>query len=153
MAADMSQGAGESLQQASQQMALVMQAFPALLGREFGLSRSRLFAMGRVGQSPCSQAEIAEATMSSASSASRLVDGMVADGLVRRARNPDDRRALLVHLTEAGEELRVGLDQRQAEILGSVVTRLGTDVVERAAASLELLLGALIQELDTELHG
>ncbi len=55
------------------------------------------------GQRP---AELAESTVRDRSTVTRLLDGMVKKGLVRRETDPDDRRAVQTWLTPAGEALK-----------------------------------------------
>ncbi|HYM39356.1 MAG TPA: MarR family transcriptional regulator [Thermoplasmata archaeon] len=52
---------------------------------------------------------------------SRLVDGLVSRDLVRREESPEDRRRVLLHLTNLGKDLvrtaRAGAQSRLAEVL------------------------------------
>jgi len=50
--------------------------------------------------------ELAEFTQLPPASATRLVDGLVADNLVHRKEDPRDRRRVLVHLTRRGQALQ-----------------------------------------------
>jgi DNA-binding MarR family transcriptional regulator len=62
---------------------------------------NRLWA--RDGQRP---AELAESTIRDRSTVTRLLDGMVSKGLVRRETDPDDRRAIQTWLTPEGIALK-----------------------------------------------
>ena len=57
----------------------------------------------RDGQRP---AELAESTIRDRSTVTRLLDGMVSKGLVRRETDPDDRRAIQTWLTPEGAALK-----------------------------------------------
>jgi len=52
------------------------------------------------------QAELADATIRDRTTVTRLLDGMVEKGLVRRETDPDDRRAVQTWLTPEGRALR-----------------------------------------------
>ena len=52
------------------------------------------------------QAELADATIRDRTTVTRLLDGMVAKGLVRRETDPTDRRAVQGWLTDEGRALR-----------------------------------------------
>jgi DNA-binding MarR family transcriptional regulator len=54
--------------------------------------------------------EIAEFALVPAPSVTRLIDGMVTDGLVHRTADPCDRRRVLVHMTPRGRALYRRLD-------------------------------------------
>jgi DNA-binding MarR family transcriptional regulator len=59
-----------------------------------------------------SMTEVAEFTLVPAPSVTRLIDRMVADGLVHRTADPGDRRRVLVHLTPRGQVLERRLHER-----------------------------------------
>ncbi|MBL8156069.1 MAG: MarR family transcriptional regulator [Anaerolineae bacterium] len=77
---------------------------------------------------------------------SRVVEGMVSDGLVAKGENPGDRRAILVSLTDDGDgrccQINDDLDDLSSRVMGRIpaAERAG---VERA---LELLHAALLEE-------
>ena len=78
----------------------------------------------------------------------RLVDRLVADALAVRRPSPTDRRAVALHLTEAGERR---CDAILAARQGSLARSLGTlDEAERRALGLltEKLLTGLIRGID-----
>jgi len=56
--------------------------------------------------------ELAEFTQLPPASATRLIDGMVADNLVHRKADPRDRRLVLVHITRRGLALHRQLSER-----------------------------------------
>ncbi len=77
---------------------------------------------------------------------SRVVEGMVSDGLVAKQENPDDRRAILVSLTDAGDgrccQINDDLDDLSSRVMGRI------PAAERASVerALELLHAALLEE-------
>jgi DNA-binding MarR family transcriptional regulator len=82
-----------------------------VLGRaieeEFGISHLMfevLLILGRAGGSGLSMGAISREQVLTSGGVTRLVDRMVAAGLVERAEDPADRRGRLVRLTALGEE-------------------------------------------------
>lgn len=67
---------------------------------EMWLVLSRLYA--RDGQY---QTQIADSTFRDRPNTSRILAGLEERGYIRKARDPDDRRRVRIHLTERGEEL------------------------------------------------
>lgn len=81
-----------------------------------------LFALqhlARAGRRGLSQVEVARQLGLSASSATRLVDSLEAEGLVRRESHPTDRRINQIVLAEAGRTL---LAQVSDELAGAAPT-------------------------------
>ncbi len=72
----------------------------------------------------------------------RLVDRLVADGLVER-REGRDRRAIALHLTAAGHTLREALLQERLATIRPVLAPLCAEEEETLAALLHKLLAAL----------
>jgi DNA-binding MarR family transcriptional regulator len=66
------------------------------------------------------------------SNASRLVDRMVAQGLVRRSTDPADRRASIVEPTPAGHRVLEAVAEHRLRELRSVVERMPPGSRERA---------------------
>lgn len=84
--------------------------------------------------------EIADHTAHSTGGATRLVDRLVDSNLVERVNCPNDRRAIHVVITDAGNErLDVALE-RHVEVLRSAV---GAALTESERNSLAGLLGKL----------
>jgi len=76
------------------------------LQREHGLTESQfgvLEALYHLGPMP--QARLSEKLLVSGSNLTTVIDNLERNGLVRRAPNPDDRRAWLVQLTDQGRTL------------------------------------------------
>jgi DNA-binding MarR family transcriptional regulator len=80
--------------------------------------------------------EIAEFALVPPPSVTRLIDRMVADGVVHRTADPSDRRRVLVHLTPRGRALRRRLDllvEREQHVV----------LADASSAEAERLLGML----------
>ena len=70
-----------------------------------GLPFSRLRALKRVGKTPLTLRELAEAMSTDAPAATVIVNDLEARGLVRRAPHPDDKRAKTVSVTPEGKRV------------------------------------------------
>ncbi|MFC4453764.1 MarR family winged helix-turn-helix transcriptional regulator [Deinococcus sonorensis] len=80
---------------------------------------------------------------------SRSTDDLVEQGLLIKAPHPSDRRALLLHLTDAGHQAARDLDTQLNRQSARVLARLP---VEDRAQALRILEG-LTQALQAELNG
>ncbi|MFJ3623258.1 MarR family winged helix-turn-helix transcriptional regulator [Streptomyces iakyrus] len=74
-----------------------------------------LLILGRAGEPGLSMGAIAQEQVLTTGGATRLVDRMVASGLVERVEDPGDRRARLVRLTALGEETTVAAARAHVE--------------------------------------
>jgi DNA-binding MarR family transcriptional regulator len=70
-----------------------------------GLPFSRLRALKRVGKTPLTLRDLAEAMSTDAPAATVIVNDLEARGLVRRAPHPDDKRAKTVSVTPEGKRV------------------------------------------------
>lgn len=85
---------------------------------------------------------VADACGRHVSSTSRLVDTLVARGLVDRVPDPNDRRAVRLTVTAAGEAAMARIKSAHAEALSRIVAELGqadacelSRLIERLAAA------------------
>ncbi|BCK53613.1 MarR family winged helix-turn-helix transcriptional regulator [Nocardia wallacei] len=70
---------------------------------------------------PMRSGTLAEAMFSDASTISRQVAGLVKRGLIERRADPDDGRASVLTVTDAGRELAEQLRKRRVEMLEHIV--------------------------------
>jgi DNA-binding MarR family transcriptional regulator len=87
--------------------------------------------------------ELAEFTQLPPASVTRLIDGMVADNLVHRKADPNDRRRVLVHLTRRG----LVLQRRLSERIGAERDAIFGDVDEHEVDGLLESLAGFIARL------
>ncbi len=73
------------------------------------------------------QTELAESTIKDRTTVTRLLDGMVKKGLVRRETDPEDRRVVLAWLTDEGR----GLIQQLLPIMEKLLKEATTGISER----------------------
>jgi DNA-binding MarR family transcriptional regulator len=86
---------------------------------------------------------LADKTMLTRSGITRLVDGLVADGLIERVSCPDDARVSYARLTDAGyERLRQAGRTHMQGIHRLFLARFDDDEIEELAALLGRLPGA-----------
>ena len=88
--------------------------------------------------------ELAEFALVPAPSLTRLVDRMVADGLVHRRVDPRDRRRVLVHATRRGRALHRRLAERIEAEHEAVFAGLDSAETQRLLS----LLGGLVDRLE-----
>ena len=78
----------------------------------------------------------------SPSAASRAVERLVRDGLIRREENPEDRRQKLITMTQTGRELLGEMEAVFAERQGQIVAALNGEEQEQFRALLARMLAA-----------
>lgn len=78
----------------------------------------------------------------------RLVDRLVADGLMRRAPSDRDRRAVALRLTEAGEAGALAIRQARQRSLAAALQVLTAEEQASLTALAEKLLGSLVSNED-----
>ena len=112
-----------------------------------GVSMSQLHVMSmldRHGDMPMSR--LAEMIDISLSNATGLIDRMEERGFVERLRVPDDRRVVLVRITDGGRKLLDEVEVLRAETLRTVLDRLDPgqlDGIARATSDLRDALAAV----------
>jgi DNA-binding MarR family transcriptional regulator len=116
-----------------------------------GLSMGHLHAMSileRHGELPMSG--LAEMLDVSLSNTTGLVDRMEERGLIERHRVPDDRRVVMVRITEKGREALAEADVLKEELLRAILHTLERPSLERLAAALDDVQGAVSAILRTD---
>jgi DNA-binding MarR family transcriptional regulator len=92
------------------------------------------------------QAELADATIRDRTTVTRLLDGMVNKGLVRRETDPDDRRAVQTWLTPEGRALRRELIPLTEELLHRALDGIAKRDLEITIATLRRVQANLLDE-------
>lgn len=87
---------------------------------------------------------LAQEMLALPSTATAAADGLVAKGFVRRERDPTDRRAWLLHLTDEGQIARAALLDRAGAILREA-TGLPTEKIEILADLLDRVRDTILQ--------
>lgn len=90
---------------ALQQYQRSVEAFDDTVGRALSLGAADLRCLDWLTEGPRTAGELAVAAGLRPAATTALVDRLSARGLVRRVADPDDRRKVLVEMTDAGREL------------------------------------------------
>jgi DNA-binding MarR family transcriptional regulator len=107
---------------------------------KMGISMAQLhilYTLQRGGEMPMSR--LADVLHVSLSNATGLIDRIEERGFIERTRVPEDRRVVLIRVTEAGRRMLDEVDAVSSELLRSVFRRIGRSqlaVVGRAIAEL-----------------
>ena len=91
---------------------------------EHGLSHAGLMVLHELAERPLSQRELSQRCQVTQQTMSRTLDRLERSGDVRRARDPHDRRRVLVHRIASGADtwrLIVHSDAAERDILSAVV--------------------------------
>jgi DNA-binding MarR family transcriptional regulator len=86
-------------------------------------------------------AELLDVSMSNATG---LIDRMAERGLVERDRVADDRRVVIVRISERGREVLHEVDLIREDVIGSILGRLDDAQLERVADALEVVRDAAV---------
>ena len=109
-----------------------------------GLSMAQLhilYTLQRNGEMPMSR--LAEVLNVSLSNATGLIDRIEERGFVERTRVPEDRRIVLIRVTEAGEQMLGEIDALSDELLRSVFDHLGRSKLAGVRQAVAALRDAL----------
>jgi len=116
------------------------------------LSRARVRVLWVLQhQGPSTQRALAEALEVSARNVSGLVDALEADGYVRRTPHPQDRRAIVVELTEAAARQMAQMQRDHAALsamLLEAVTPEDRPAVERGVPAIAARLAELVERAE-----
>lgn len=91
----------------------------------------------------CRMTELAEALRVDASTATRAVDRLVAEGLARRGAATDDRRAVVVQLSDEGAARHAALAARRRKVVERILEPFSSGELERLADLLERLVASV----------
>ena len=115
------------------------------------VSMSHLHVMSMLEQhGEMTMNELAETLDVSLSNTTGLVDRMTERGFVERVRVADDRRIVLVRITDAGCQVLAEVDILRDELLAKVLGRLDDAALERLERSLGDIRGAVMDVLGSE---
>ncbi|MCC0808107.1 MarR family transcriptional regulator [Methylobacterium sp. W2] len=108
---------------------------------DLGLTSARWQVLGAIALSPVPLpvAHIARNMGLTRQAVQRVADDMREEGLVRFEPNPHHRRAMLVVMTERGEDAYRRASERQERWADDLVSGLSSDAIEAAGALLRIL--------------
>ncbi len=112
----------------------------ALREMDLTAARARVLLFLARGDRPVGQAEVTANLRVEGPTAVRILDGLEALGTVRRLPDPDDRRAKLVELTDAGRPDAERVVELSRHITGALLDGLTPEQVEGARQVLSRIL-------------
>jgi DNA-binding MarR family transcriptional regulator len=116
-----------------------------------GVSMTHLHVMGLLSRDgETSMSRIAELLDVSLSNATGLIDRMAERGLVERVRVPDDRRVVLVRLSDGGQAQLDALEMLRRDLLQKILARLDARQLTRLSQSLADVHQAVAGLVETE---
>jgi DNA-binding MarR family transcriptional regulator len=116
-----------------------------------GVSMGHLHLMSVIDRhGEMAMSRLAEVLDVSVSNATGLIDRMEERGLVARRRVADDRRVVLVGLTEAGQQALTDLELLRNDLLARILGHLDDRQLARVAGALDDLRAALAEVIHDE---
>jgi DNA-binding MarR family transcriptional regulator len=111
-----------------------------------GLTVTKTHLLWEVHQNgPCPQQRLAEALNVSARHVTALVDALEVDDFARRSPHPQDRRAVLIELTDKGTATLAEMQRQRSRAAAALVDGLDAGAIEELHHSLDTVLGRLRQ--------
>lgn len=115
-----------------------------MVKRNTGVSGGQLWALSELKRRPGMKVgELGEALSIHVSTASNLLDKLEKKGLIRRARNNEDRRAVRLYLTEEGTNAVVAASQPDDGLVGEALGNLSEHGLSELHRSLTPLIKSL----------
>lgn len=85
----------------------------------------------------------ADGVFSNRSNATQMIDRLEAEELVKRVKNPKDRRSVLVELTDLGSQRLIEAHHRHEKLIGDLLAPLSSDDRDKTLEALEGVLELL----------
>jgi DNA-binding MarR family transcriptional regulator len=104
-----------------------------------------LYTLQRSGEMPMSR--LADVLEVSVSNATGLIDRIEERGFVERTRVPEDRRIVMIQVTDAGRRMLEEVDAISSELMRSVFARIGRSQVAAVGRAIAELRRALEAEV------
>lgn len=111
-----------------------------------GLTGQQSALIGWIALGETSPSRLAQRLCTDTAGITRLLDRLEEKGLLRRARRPGDRRAVVVELTEAGQAMRPRLLPVLDEVGAQLLAGFSEVEQQRAAELLRRMLGNLLSD-------
>jgi len=115
-----------------------------LFGDDDPLEPGQMDALDLLARRERTMTQLAERLRIDPSSATRAVQRLVADGLAERDASPDDRRIVMVHISDEGRRRHAAVDARRAHVMAQILSEFSVE--ERS--DLAGLLDRFVQALD-----
>lgn len=109
-----------------------------------GLSAAQLFVLQQLSLSQAtSLSDLADRTMTDRSSVTAVVERLAASGLATTARDPQDRRRVVVEITEEGRRRLEDAPEAPTTLLIAALSRLPTGELEEVRRALQRLVESM----------
>jgi DNA-binding MarR family transcriptional regulator len=115
-----------------------------VFGDDDPIEPGQMDALDLLARRPRTMKHLAERLRIDPSSATRAVQRLVADGLAERYPSDDDRRIVMVRISDRGRQRHAAVDARRAHAMAQILSEF--TVEERS--DLAGLLGRFVQALD-----
>lgn len=89
-----------------------------VLAEKHGLTNMQLYAMNAIHHGQTTMARVAHSLHCDASNVTGIIDRLVAQGLVTRQEDPEDRRTKVLQLTDKGRDLFQTIAGEMPAVLG-----------------------------------
>lgn len=117
-------------------------------GRALGLTNGRMMALAAAaGPEGCSMSALAARLGLPSPLATRVADDLARKGLVERWGDPNDRRRVLLHLTERGDDALHKVHAEAERLVASVLGRMTESETEALLSGLRAFLRELHEPL------
>lgn len=103
--------------------------------------------MNALSNEPHTLSTLADRMSISAASLSRTVTVLEERGWLTRTRSQEDRRVVMIELTQQGREQLVEIEERSEDFLTETLTQLSQDELDRLMDGLNILIGAFSEAM------
>ncbi len=120
---------------------------------EFKITPSQFHVLWRIADGKGSVSNLAECMHLSRPNISRAVDELVTGGYVNRRRDPNDRRNIILSLTNTGQKLIDNFQKKIRDRMGKLFLRLDLEDLKSVQRGLESLQKVFkTQDINTDKH-
>ncbi len=111
------------------------------------LSMQQGMAMRFISHHPgCSLSDLSKRTGATSSATSKIVDGLVERGFVKREMDPGDRRKITLCLTELGQADKDSVERMAEALAAEKLSSLSEKELELVRAAMKLLQSVFVQQ-------
>lgn len=113
------------------------------MGAAVDLSPGQFAALLAIDEGAVNVSAVAQQCLTHLSNASRTIESLVRDGLLDRSRDPDDRRSVVLTLTEHGARRVARLHDHRDRVMATALDDISRDDQARLVALLHRLMAGL----------
>ncbi len=120
-----------SLYQSMKSLSLHLDDGERSLFSRFDLTTSRFYILKHIYSHPgISYIDLSELMLCTKGNTTRIIQGMLRDGLINRLENPQDRRSFQLFLTKTGEKLYKEVNEAYQDYIFGILSKLNEDQLE-----------------------